>query len=75
MVSVCLLFTLSSFYDGVRVVHLFLLVLELFTNVVCVSRVHTFTVFDRIHAAYRLYLVLSCSSMLYVSLEFILGLK
>jgi hypothetical protein len=49
--------------------------LELFTNVVCVSRVHTFTGFDGIHAVYRLYLVLSCSPMLYVSLEFILGLK
>jgi hypothetical protein len=47
-----------------------LFVLDLFTNVVCVSRVHPLTVVDGIHASYRLYLVLTYSPMLSVSLEF-----
>ena len=74
MLSVSLEFTPSQFWWDPCCLS-FVFGLELFTNVVCVSRVHTFTVFDGIHAVYRLYLVLSCSPMLSVSLDFILGLK
>ena len=69
MLSVSLEFTSSQLLMGSMLL-IFFFVLDLFTNVVCVSRVHPLTVVDGIHASYRLYLVLTYSQMLSVSLEF-----